>query len=126
MFEKNKTQQNRQAKDKRGAKKALGAMQANHTIKVSTRLLHLRANQPFGIEFADGTRPLAQSQPWGISEIQLRPTTDTMCEVQFIFRRNGSSSLSKNVKRNRSKRNGQITSRQKGVSESNRSLSQTN
>lgn len=125
MFEKNKTKQNRQAKDKRGSKKTLATLQADYQAQIRKYLLHLFDNRTCREQLAYWSL-MVEGKPGSISQIRLACFETPVLQLQHQQRGNGSRLLLPNVKRNRAKRDGQITGRQKGVSESNRTLSQTN
>lgn len=121
-----KTGKEKQGKDKRSAKKVMGNSKTNSKKEVPTHLLHLRSDGSGWLKYADGTRAMAKGVSWSIFKIRSTVFTDPVCEVQLIFKRNGSGSLHKNAKRNRPRSNAKIAGRQKSIGEGNRSLRQTN
>lgn len=126
MNEKNSTQKKIKAKDKRSSKKAVGVVQSYNTADATQRVLHLRADKTFWYKFTDGTRTVAKSGTWSISQVRPSTVKNPMCKVQFIFGGHGGRSLYKDVKGNRPKRNEKARSRSKSLRTSDGSLLKLN
>lgn len=124
--QKGEVKQTRETKDKCSAKKVVVFVQADYTKALPTDMLYLRSDKPLWFKFTDGTRTLAESELGSKPEIRLTGIEGSVCEMQFVFRWDGGCGIRKDVKRNRSKRNGQTTKRQTSNSKSSRPLSKSN
>jgi hypothetical protein len=114
-----------QIKNKRSAKKAVGAVQTYHPKEIWQLLLYVRKVEAGGKQLAN--RPyVAEGIIGSLHEIRFKDIAASMLSLQHQLRREWRSILRENAKGNRAKGNEKAGSRQKGVSESNRTLSQTN
>lgn len=124
-LEKKKTKQTGQAKNLRGAKETLGAMQTNNKIEIWECLLHMWENLSHGSKLADGTY-VVKSKSGCIYEIRHKNTKTAVHHLQHVLRRSRGGILRTDVKRGRTRIHGKIRSRQKGNSKSSRPLFKSN
>lgn len=101
-----------QTKDKCASKETLGRMQKDNKEKISKYLLYVWTDGTYWCELADGTS-LGKGKSGGLFEIRLKGFKTPMLVMQYPQGRNGCGLLCKDVKRNRTGGNGQITGRQK-------------
>ena len=100
-----KAKKERQAKDKRGAKKTVGTLQAIDSFLISSYMLHVWADAAFGFKSTHGSL-MEQGFTWSLSQVRLAGTPTTVLQLQYKPRRNGSRLLRKDVKGNRSRSDG--------------------
>lgn len=119
--EKNKTKEGKQAKDKRGAKKALGTLSQNLKGKVHEYLLYM---SPDGLGWlqSPGRPPVAKGQLRGFLKVRLESFTPTVFQMQYSLRGKRGGVLLKNVEGNRAKSYAKTPRRQKDRRKSPRTL----
>lgn len=125
MNKKDASQKKRKPKNKRNSANFMGIVQTTDTKAVWEYMLHLRGYGLSWKQLAHWTL-MGESISWGIPKIFTQGTTASMLQLQYKPRGNGGRLLRKNVGRNRNKRDGKVTARQKNNSESSSALLRIN
>ena len=104
------------AKDKRGAKKAVGVMQRDYKEEVWKSLLYLWPGGTLGEQLANGTF-MGQGIAGGLLEIRFKSVATSVLALQYKLWRNGCRILPPNVYPRRKRIHGKANSRQTGKRE---------
>lgn len=125
MHKTNASKKERKSKDKRSPKKALGTVQTINTKRTWKPMFYVWPDFSLREQLAHWPS-MVKSISGGLFEIRFKSITPTVLQLQYQPRGNGSRLLRKDVKGNRARSHGKVTTRPKSINKSYGSLSNLN